>query len=144
MSRGYWGLCMSNSHYVIPFKALLLQAGIDEQQLKDGQILLTTEQLYSLIRGLLILVSVDEEWYVKAYPDVDEAIAAGAENSAKEHFISSGYFEGRLPGKVIVDEKFYTAKYMDVAEGIQIGEIGSAQEHFDLHGFVEGRQPYKV
>jgi hypothetical protein len=63
--------------------------------------------------------------------------------SAKDHFVSNGYFEGRLPAKVVVDEDFYITHYPDVAEGIHDGEIQSAQEHFDAHGFVEGRMPFQ-
>jgi len=134
----------SNSHYVIPFKALLKQVGIDEQQIRSNRITLTSEQLYSLIGALLSHVSVDEEWYKKMYPDVGQALTTGVIESARGHFITAGYFEGRIPGKVIVDEEFYKTKYEDVAEGIEVGDIDSAQEHFDLYGFMEGRKPYEA
>jgi len=41
---------------------------------------------------------VDEEWYRKYYPDIDEAIRLGREIDAKSHFIEQGYQEGRTPG----------------------------------------------
>ena len=97
----------------------------------------------SLVRKLLNAVTVDEDWYRKTYPDVDQAIASGATSSAKEHFTASGYFEGRRPAKIVVDEKFYISKYPDVAEGIEFEEITSAQDHFESHGYEEGRLPFE-
>lgn len=47
------------------------------------------------IRLFLRTVPVDEAWYRSAYPDVDEAIAAGKIASARIHFIEHGFFEGR-------------------------------------------------
>src|SRR5262249_19320104 len=107
-------------------------------------VVLTKDQLFSFIRNLLRSVPVDEEWYRKTYPDVDEAIEEGRIASGREHFISSGYFEGRKAGRTVVDENFYLATYPDVAEGIEFGEIQSAQEHFETHGAEEGRLPYAL
>jgi hypothetical protein len=132
---------MAKSNYVIPFSVLINQVGLDGQ-LKSDKIELTRDQLLQLIRKLLALVQVDEEWYRKTYPDVERSVVAGATPSAKDHFVSSGYFEGRRPGKVVVDETFYINKYPDVAEGIEFEEIDSAQEHFDAHGYLEGRLPF--
>jgi hypothetical protein len=135
---------MTTSSYVVPYAVLLKQIGI-AGELKDGQrIELTQDQLVALVRKLLLSVPVDENWYKTIYQDVEQAIQTGVLKSAKEHFVSSGYFEGRLPSKVVVDEEFYIARYPDVAEGIDEGEINSAQEHFESHGFAEGRLPFKV
>jgi len=59
--------------------------------------------------------------------------------SARNHFIHSGYFEGRLPSAPEFDEAWYLAQYPDVAEGITKGEIASARQHFLEHGHEEGR-----
>jgi hypothetical protein len=129
---------------VIPFTTLLQQAGI-AGALNDGQAVhMTQEQLLSLIRKLLIAIPVDEKWYVTTYPDVEQGIQSGAVKSAKDHFVSNGYFEGRQPARIVVDEDYYISRYPDVAEGIDDGEIQSAQEHFDTHGFVEGRMPFRI
>jgi hypothetical protein len=135
---------MSTSAYIVPFGILLKQVGLPDPINDDQQIQITNEQLVSLIRKLLVSVSVDEKWYLATYPDVEQGIQSGAVKSAKDHFVTNGYFEGRLPGKVVVDEDFYISRYPDVAEGIDEGEIQSAQEHFETHGFVEGRMPFKV
>jgi hypothetical protein len=135
---------MSSGSYVIPFNLLLKQIGIDMPLSEGERIQLTRDQFQSLIQKLLACVHVDEAWYRSAYKDIDEAIQAGTIVSAKEHFVSDGYFEGRLPGRITVDEAFYISQYPDVAQGIDDGEINSAQEHFETHGFSEGRLPFKV
>jgi hypothetical protein len=135
---------VSKSNYVIPYILLLRQVGIDEYTANDGIIELSRDQLLSLIQKLLVSVPVDEIWYKTTYKDIDEAIGTGVVSSAKEHFVSNGYFEGRLPAKIVVDEDFYISQYPDVADGIADGEINSAQEHFESHGFAEGRLPFKI
>jgi hypothetical protein len=135
---------MTTSTYVIPFNALLKQVGLPALVEEEEQVHLTQEQLFSLIRKLLLGVPVDEKWYVATYPDVEHGIQSGAVKSAKDHFVSNGYFEGRLPARVVVDQDYYIERYPDVAEGIDDGEIQSAQEHFDAHGFLEGRVPFRI
>jgi hypothetical protein len=135
---------MTTSSYVVPYTVLLKQIGVSDE-LKDGQCVeLTYDQLQSLIRKLLVSIPVDENWYKTMYQDIEQAIQSGSVKSAKDHFVADGYFEGRLPSKVVVDEEFYISRYPDVAEGIDEGEINSAQEHFESHGFTEGRLPFKV
>jgi hypothetical protein len=135
---------MSKSSYVVPYTVLLKQIGILGDLGDDERVELTRDQLLSLIRKLLAAIPVDEVWYKSIYQDVEQAIQAGNVKDAKEHFVSSGYFEGRLPSKVVVDEEFYISHYPDVADGIDGGEINSAQEHFESHGLTEGRLPFKV
>jgi hypothetical protein len=133
---------MSPASYVVPFRVLLEQVGIDE--LGNHPIEITRDQLLTLVRTLLMSVPVDETWYMATYQDVEQAIASGAVKSAKDHFVSNGYFEGRLPARIVVDEQFYISQYPDVAEGVDVGEINSAQEHFESHGLAEGRLPFKI
>jgi hypothetical protein len=98
----------------------------------------------SFIHGLKLLlhgIEVDDDWYVTAYPDIAEAIAAGVIKSAKIHFIQDGYFEGRLPFDLDVDEEWYLKTYADVAEGISRGDFRSAKDHFQNFGYREGRLP---
>lgn len=134
---------MTAKNYVIPFRALLRQAGV-EKAIESDSITLSQDQLHKLIRKLLLAAPFDEAWYKKTYPDVEHAITAGVAKSAKEHYLTNGYFEGRWPGPIKVDEKYYISTYPDVAEGIEFGETISAQDHFDRHGFAEGRLPYET
>src|SRR6185312_3424925 len=79
--------------------------------------LISQESLVQAVKLLLRGIDVDETWYVTTYPDIAEAIEAGAVKSAKNHFIENGYFEGRLPFELSVDEDWYLTAYPDVAEG---------------------------
>ena len=87
-------------------------------------------------------VRLDEAWYLAAYPDVGEAIAAGAVPDAKNHFVMFGYYEHRMPFRMDVDEAWYLKVYPDVHQAVQRGHFASAQEHFNRCGYREGRHPY--
>jgi hypothetical protein len=102
----------------------------------------TYDEFLEIVRLLLRSVQVDEEWYLTEYPDIAEAVASGEVKSARNHFIDSGYFEGRMPAPLEIDEAWYLAEYPDVAEGIGRGEIQSALQHYREHGYAEGRLPF--
>jgi len=108
----------------------------------EGIVVLPQDRLKNLLTFFLELVPVDEEWYKETYPDVAEGIAAGTINSAKEHYVRYGYFEGRLPHAPRVDEEWYLSANPDVAEGITSGGL-SPNEHYQGYGYREGRWPVK-
>ena len=91
---------------------------------------------------LLAGVAVDEAWYLRRYPDVAEAVRQGITDSAKRHFMESGYFEGRFPVEPSVDEQWYLRQYPDVGESVSRGEFQSALRHFMQEGYREGRLPF--
>lgn len=130
----------TNSVYVRPFKTLMHEIGIDLGAF-PSEVSLSRERLEQLIKTLLRSVNIDEEWYRKTNPDVDDAIKRGIYKSAKHHFVEYGYFEGRRAGIVLVDQDWYRKAYPDIAEAIDFGEATSCQEHFDQHGEAEGRLP---
>ena len=99
-------------------------------------------QFAVLIRTLLQGIEVDEDWYLKQYPDVAEAIREKVIKSAKEHFLNDGYFEGRVPFLIKVDEAWYLEQYPGIAECVSRGELQSAQQHFNDYGYREGRKPF--
>jgi hypothetical protein len=134
------GIGEANSIFVVPFRVVIDSIGIRSSTL-PAEMQITREQLTSVIKSVLRGVNVDEVWYRRTYPDVDEAIKAGSYKSAKQHFVEDGYFEGRRPGVAIVDEDWYLSVYKDVAEGVETGEITSCQDHFESHGEAEGRLP---
>lgn len=102
------------------------------------------DEFEKFIKTLLLAVSVDEIWYRINYPDIDEAIRSGTIESAREHFIRDGYFEGRLPFPMTVDEKWYLSTYEDIGSAVADGVFPSAEEHFVSHGYEEGRVPCKL
>ena len=99
-------------------------------------------QFTSLVRTLLQGIEVNEAWYLTQYPDVAEAVRDGIVNSAREHFLNDGYFEGRAPFPIQVDEAWYLEQNPGVAEYIARGELESAQQHFEEYGYREGRKPF--
>ena len=88
-------------------------------------------------------VQVDEEWYLRSYPDVRDAIKRGVFSSGREHYTYSGYFEDRSPRLFEVNTTWYLEQYPDVADAIHRGRVHSAQQHFQDYGFKEGRHPYR-
>lgn len=96
----------------------------------------------TLLRAALQNVPLDEAWYLGKYSDVSPAIDEGKVASAKNHYITVGYFENRLPFAIKVDDNFYLENNSDVAAALEAGGFKTAQEHFDLYGFAEGRVPY--
>ncbi len=53
------------------------------------------DRLRSLLVPLLEKTPLDEEAYLRRYPDVAAAVAQGQFSSAHNHYVVAGYFEGR-------------------------------------------------
>jgi hypothetical protein len=85
----------------------------------------------------------DERFYLDAYPDVATAITNKQIANGLEHYVATGYYENRLPRRLIVDERFYLQENPDVADAIRKGHLRDAQEHFEAAGLIEGRAPYR-
>lgn len=126
--------------YVPPFSSLNENLVFSSDE-GTPSVKMTYEDFEKLLRKLLHAVEIDEEWYRSAYPDVDQAIREGVVKTAREHFVTSGYFEGRLPCEVEVDEDWYFKAYPDIAEAAKAGEVSSAKQHFLSFGYAEGRLP---
>lgn len=87
-------------------------------------------------------IAFDADWYLATYPDLQDAIAAGSVASAHHHYVRFGYYEHRLPRKILVDEAWYLDVHKDVREAISRRHYASGQEHFQVSGYREGRLPY--
>jgi hypothetical protein len=102
---------------------------------------------FGLFRDLLRLalehIRVDEQYYLRLYPDVGEAVANGSFNNPRHHYIEFGYFEDRLPFRITVDDEFYFRSNPDIKASVDVGAFPSAQVHFERHGFREGRLPWE-
>ena len=96
---------------------------------------------YDLCQIILTDVGVDEEFYVARYPDIAPSLAAGHPATARDHYIQTGFFEGRLPFRITVDVDYYLEANPDVSFAIDNGQVESAQAHFDQAGWMEGRSP---
>jgi hypothetical protein len=97
--------------------------------------------LVDFMKPTLRKIYVDEEWYLAAHPDVAEAIAGGIVQDAKDHYVSAGYYEHRMPYEIEVDGAWYLEQYSDVRAAVKSGEIETARHHFYAAGFKEGRLP---
>lgn len=97
---------------------------------------------YSLMKGFIDLIDVDNDWYVAHYPDVKEAIDLESVPGAREHYCRFGYYEHRLPYEIKVDEAWYTETYKDIGGAIARQDFASGQDHFESVGYREGRLPY--
>lgn len=52
-------------------------------------------------------------WYLNEYPAVIQVIFEGLVESAQSHFLSAGYFEGRVQCRLQVGAKSYRELYDD-------------------------------
>jgi hypothetical protein len=127
--------------YIPPFG--LLKSFVTIQTTKgDLAVTCRYEEFIAMIRKLLVDIDFDEAWYLKRYPDIADAIKQGLIPSAREHFISDGYFEGRLPLLIQVEEEWYLQQNEGVADYVRRGLLESGQQHFEENGYVEGRLPF--
>jgi len=129
--------------YLVPFAALKNSVKLlsIKGQLKVD---MNYDEFLDLVRKFLQAVPIDEEWYTTTYPDVAEAIKAGAYRSGRQHFVNHGYFEGRRPFPLEVDEEWYLKQYPDIELSVQNGVVESARDHFVRHGYEEGRMPAEL
>lgn len=103
--------------------------------------LVSYDLLRTLLRHALEALPFDEKAYLKQNPDLAVAWKRGEIGNLHEHFVNTGYFEGRGLTSVAFDEKWYVSTYSDVAEGIRKGQISTAKEHYEMVGEKEGRAP---
>lgn len=97
--------------------------------------------LRQLIEAALESVEFDEKWYLAQYEDVREAHRTGAIKDPREHFITTGYFEGRRPSANSFDGIWYVNENKDVAEALRMGRLDSPFTHYQRVGEGEGRAP---
>jgi len=129
--------------YVPPYSQLRQRLTISS----ESDVLLVAAKLDDLeefVRSMLFAIPFDEDWYRKAYPDIDQAITQGLLGSGREHFVRDGYFEGRRPFAMNVDEQWYLSHYDDIASAVAARIFPSANEHFASHGYEEGRLPCRL
>jgi hypothetical protein len=94
-----------------------------------------------LLRAALMSSKFDEQWYLKNNPDVASAVRSKIVASGREHYVNTGYFEGRLPCEIAVNEDFYVKKNDDVKRAMRAKQVKSAKEHWYSNGMKEGRDP---
>jgi hypothetical protein len=81
----------------------------------------------------------DEAGYLRLYPAIGEAIAAGRQRSAWSHYLKHGKDEGRKPNDV--DADFYLRAYPQAVEDIEAGCAADAASHYICFGRARGYRP---
>jgi hypothetical protein len=126
----------------VPAYGLFMKHAVAGPKAGDGadEVTVSRRLLEFLLRCLLDHMEFDEQQYQKANPDVAAAIKQKKMHSGREHFIRSGYFEGRSGG-VHVDEAWYLARNPDVAGAKKAGKFDSGAAQYRLSGANEWRVP---
>ena len=129
--------------YLPPFESLKSYLTFESH---DGELRITGsyEDFITLVRRLIVGIQVDEAWYLQSYPDIAEAIREGIVASPRQHFVTDGYFEGRLPFPIRVNDRWYLEQNSGVADVVRQGKLESGQQHFDENGYLEGRLPFAL
>lgn len=109
--------------------------------LPPGEIPIQAGLFRDLLRLAVQAVPVDENYYLRLYPDVGEALKSGLFASPRHHYVEFGFFENRMPFRIEIDEEFYLRSNPDVAAAVNAGRLPSAQVHFEQLGYKEGRLP---
>jgi hypothetical protein len=131
--------CIGVDVYVPPFAKLARQAALLKNAMSQKTVTIPTELFRFLMATWLVRQHFDEIGYRTANPDVETALTAQELNSAKEHYVFTGYFEGRAPGWFPVDEQWYRAKYPDISVAERRGLVADPASHFNTTGRFEGR-----
>jgi hypothetical protein len=124
-----------------PF-ATLIRKKLLFPSVKTPYIAVRRSFLVELLRTRVAQIHVDETWYLSSNPDVCRAVKDGAVKDGREHFVTSGYYEHRLPYKICVDEAWYLEQYEDVRQAVLAAIFPSGQIHFETLGYREGRLPF--
>jgi hypothetical protein len=131
-----------NYMFVPPFDSLLRAISITRDEFDNSaEVVIPTELFKLLLQVTVVNSDFNKKAYLKANPDVAEAIRNGSTEDAQVHYVGFGFFEGRDGATPEVDEAWYLRTYTDVAAGVRSGQIASAAEHFRVVGASEGRSP---
>ena len=82
----------------------------------------------------------DASWYLKTYPQVGEAIAAGEYGNALHHYLTNPTPDEFSPSPWF-DEAYYRQTSPDILPSVGVGGLRNGYEHFVLFGAHEGRSP---
>lgn len=127
----------------LPHIDLLLQSmRITRDRLNSrSKVAIDTRLLRTLLLVLVEQMPFDPTFYLAGNDDVAAAYESGAITDLRQHFVESGFVEGRFGAAPMVDEAFYADNYKDIGAAIRRGDVVSASEHYVLTGAAEGRVP---
>lgn len=136
------GMDIISYMYVPPFDSLLRAIGMTRAEFeRSTEVRIPTELFKLLLQVAVANSDFNTKGYLRANPDVADAVRNGTTEDARIHYVGFGFFEGRNGATPEVDEPWYLRTYTDVADGVKSGQIESATEHFRVAGATEGRSP---
>ena len=107
----------------------------------EETLVIKVELLRLLLQTALLSLPFSADWYVTTYPDIRDAFEAGKIIDLREHFLSTGFFEGRLGAPPEMNEEWYLEQFPDVRKAMRAGEVPSAARHYETVGVREWRAP---
>jgi len=125
--------------YVPPLPLVLQGLRITPADLKGPTVAVPTAFLRFLITELVRSAPFDEAWYTTTYLDIANRHSAGQIASLHEHYITEGYFDGRLPRQPEFDPDWYYTHNRDLLHFYEPSQIGRLYSHFMSSGMNEGR-----
>lgn len=127
----------------VPHIDLLLQAlRVNRDRLSSkSKIAIDAKLLKMLLQTMVANAPFSEPFYKESYPDLAAAQSAGQIPDLRQHFVETGFFEGRFGSPPPVDEGYYTSTYKDVGQAVLKGDVVSGTEHYLRSGAAEGRVP---
>jgi hypothetical protein len=123
------------------FIARAMDLPADAEMSHDGPVSVDAQTFKLLLRFVALAADFDEATYLKENPDLADAHEAGQIGNLRQHFIESGFFEGRKAAASKFDEDWYLKTYPDVADSVKEGVIASGRSHFLVRGEIEMRSP---
>jgi hypothetical protein len=136
MSHGTRGKAKS---HVVPAERIFRLLGIAASELENETVTVDAKGLRRLMQEFARHQPFDPEYYGESNPDIEAARLAGHISDLHEHFIRSGFFEGRLPAEPPFDPVWYAAHYTDLAATIPAHDVKALRNHFLSAGLAEGR-----
>ncbi len=115
-----------------------------ERLQSSSKIAVSLPLLRAIISVAVSEMPFDPVFYLGMYPDIRHAYEAGRITDLRNHFIETGYFEGRFGTEPRFDEEFYQNTYPDVSEALTAGKANSAFDHYVRAGAFEGRHPTAI
>ncbi len=133
---------MAERAYIPHIDLLLAAMRIQRERLeRKSKVAIDARLLRALIQAAVEQQPFSDAFYRATYPDIAAAHKAGSVADLHEHYITTGFFEGRVGAPPQLDEAFYVTTYPDVARALEAGSVTSAAEHYVRSGVAEGRMP---
>ena len=133
---------VSSTQYFPHIDLILQSLRINRERLSSkSKIAIDARLLRLMLQTVAATLPFSEEFYMENYPDIADAYAAGKIPNLHQHFLDSGYLEGRIGYTPEIDEGFYLATYKDVGKAVAAGDVENGAEHYMRAGAAEGRVP---